>query len=78
MQGAFFGRSGGVAGFSISSEVQRYLRRLAVRVALNNVRLYTGSAGSAAEFPNPGTLLLIFVNFRRSQSSLYGRLAVVI
>ena len=56
--GAFFGRSGGVAGFNISSPSSGIYADSAGQVALNNVRLYTGSAGSAAEFPNPGTFTL--------------------
>ena len=56
--GAFFGRSGGVAGFNISSSTSGIYADSAGQVALNNVRLYTGSAGSAAEFPNPGTFTL--------------------
>ena len=56
--GAFFGRSGGVAGFNISSSTSGIYADSAGTVALNNVRLYTGSAGSAAEFPNPGTFTL--------------------
>jgi len=56
--GAFFGRSGGVAGFNISSPSSGIYADSAGQVALNNVRLFTGSAGSAAEFPNPGTFTL--------------------
>ena len=53
--GAFFGRSGGVAGFSISSSTSGIYADSTGQVNLNNVRLYSGVAGSAAEFPNTGT-----------------------
>jgi hypothetical protein len=53
--GAFFGRSGGVAGFNISSSSSGIYADSTGQVALNNVRLYTGSAGSAAEYTIPGT-----------------------
>ena len=53
--GAFFGRSGGVAGFNISSATSGIYADSTGQVALNNVRLYTGSAGSAAEYTIPGT-----------------------
>ena len=52
--GAFFGRSGGVAGFHISSATSGIYADSSGTVALNNVRLYTGAAGSAVEYPNPG------------------------
>ena len=53
--GAFFGRSGGVAGFNISSATAGIYADSDGTVALNNVRLYTGAAGSALEHTNPGT-----------------------
>ena len=53
--GAFFGRSGAVAGFSISSSTSGIYADSTGQVNLNNVRLYSGVAGSAAEFPNTGT-----------------------
>ena len=46
--GAFFGRSGGIAGFNISSASSGIYADSSGTVALNNVRLYTGAAGSAA------------------------------
>jgi len=56
--GAFFGRSGGVSGLNISSATSGIYADSAGTVALNNVRLYTGAAGSAAVYPNPGTFTL--------------------
>ena len=53
--GAFFGRSGGIAGFNISSANSGIYADSSGTVALNNVRLYTGAAGSAAEYTLPGT-----------------------
>ena len=53
--GAFFGRSGGIAGFNISSASSGIYADSSGTVALNNVRLYTGAAGSAAEYTLPGT-----------------------
>lgn len=47
--GAFFGRSGSIAGFSISSSTSGIYADSQGTVSLNNVRLYTGSAGSALE-----------------------------
>ena len=53
--GAFFGRSGGVAGFNISSSTSGIYADSTGQVALNNVRMYAGVAGSMLGFPNPGT-----------------------
>lgn len=53
--GAFFGRAGNVTGFSVSSANSGIYADSTGTVALNNVRLYTGAAGSAAEYTIPGT-----------------------
>jgi hypothetical protein len=53
--GAFFGRSGNVAGFNISSSTSGIYADSTGQVALNNVRLYSGVAGSPFEYPNTGT-----------------------
>ena len=53
--GAFFGRSGGVAGFNISSSTSGIYADSIGTVSLNNVRIYTGSAGSALEHDIVGT-----------------------
>ena len=53
--GAFFGRSGNVAGFNISSATSGIYADSEGTVALNNVRLYSGVAGSPFEYPNTGT-----------------------
>ncbi|MDB9972328.1 hypothetical protein OAD64_00145 [Oceanospirillaceae bacterium] len=53
--GAFFGRSGGVAGFNISSATSGIYADSTGQVALNNVRLYSGVAGDPFEYQNPGT-----------------------
>jgi len=55
--GAFFGRSGNVAGFNISSANSGIYADSDGTVALNNVRLYAGEAGTASEFTNPGTTI---------------------
>ena len=66
--GAFFGRSGGTAGFSISSSTSGIYADSTGQVSLNNVRLYSGSAGSAAEYPNPGTYT---ANISAQSTSIY-------
>jgi len=66
--GAFFGRSGGTAGFSISSSTSGIYADSTGQVSLNNVRLYSGSAGSAAEYPNPGTYT---ANIAAQSTSIY-------
>jgi hypothetical protein len=53
--GAFFGRSGGVAGFSISSATSGIYADSTGQVNMNNVRLYAGVAGDMLDYPNPGT-----------------------
>ncbi len=53
--GAFFGRSGGVAGFSISSATSGIYADSTGQVNMNNVRLYAGSADEMLDYPNPGT-----------------------
>ena len=53
--GAFFGRSGNVAGFNISSSTSGIYADSTGQVALNNVRLYSGVAGDPFEYPNTGT-----------------------
>jgi len=53
--GAFFGRSGSVAGFNISSATSGIYADSSGIMSLNNVRLYTGAPGTALELLNPGT-----------------------
>jgi hypothetical protein len=53
--GAFFGRAGSVTGFSVSSSTSGIYADSEGTVALNNVRLYTGAAGSALEHDIVGT-----------------------
>ena len=53
--GAFFGRAGSVTGFSVSSATSGIYADSEGTVALNNVRLYTGAAGSALEHDIVGT-----------------------
>ena len=53
--GAFFGRAGSVTGFSVSSATSGIYADSQGTVALNNVRLYTGAAGSALEHDIVGT-----------------------
>jgi hypothetical protein len=53
--GAFFGRSGGVSGFSISSANSGIYADSSGEMRLNNVKIYTGSAGTPLVWANPGT-----------------------
>ena len=69
--GAFFGRSGGVAGFNISSATSGIYADSTGQVALNNVRLYSGVAGVPFEYQNPGT-------YTRNISSLTTSISVII
>tara|TARA_R110002096_G_scaffold664_1_gene3904 strand:- start:345 stop:2876 length:2532 start_codon:yes stop_codon:yes gene_type:complete len=66
--GAFFGRSGGVAGFSIASSTSGIYADSAGTVALNNVRLYSGVAGTPFEYPNTGTYTANISNLTSSIS----------
>jgi hypothetical protein len=69
--GAFFGRSGSVAGFNISSSTSGIYADSEGTVSLNNVRLYSGVAGDPLEYPNPG-------GFTANISSLTTAITVII
>jgi len=58
--GSFYGKSldangNSISGFNISSGTSGIYADSSGIMALNNVRLYTGSAGTALELSNPGT-----------------------
>ena len=58
--GSFYGKSldaagNAISGFNISSGTSGIYADSSGIMALNNVRLYTGSAGTALELSNPGT-----------------------
>jgi len=57
--GSFYGKSldannNSISGFNISSGTSGIYADSSGIMALNNVRIYTGSAGTALELPNPG------------------------